>query len=302
MNEKIIFQSEGEKLKGNLFKNDNSNNEKPKPAIIVVGSWTTVKEQMAGLYAEKLAIEGFITLAFDFRGYGESEGRPRFYESPTKKIEDINNAIIYLKSRSDISSMGLLGICAGAGYVLESAIENENVDALVTVASWLHDNEAVKLFYGGEEGVNQKISQARAAKKKYEETGEIDYIPTISTTDESAAMFGEYDYYLNKDRGAIPEWSSDKFAVMSWEDWLGFDPMQNASRQTKPILMVHSDGCVLPDNTRKYFESIQSREKKIEWVETTLQSPFHQFSFYDQQDEVAFAVQKAKRWFLKFLS
>jgi hypothetical protein len=31
------------------------------PAIVVRGSWTTVKEQMAGLYVQRLAQHGFVT-------------------------------------------------------------------------------------------------------------------------------------------------------------------------------------------------------------------------------------------------
>ena len=67
------------------------------PAVIVSGSWTTVKEQMAGLYAEKLAQEGFVTLAFDFRNFGESGGVARFYENPLQKVDDIRNAVTYLQ-------------------------------------------------------------------------------------------------------------------------------------------------------------------------------------------------------------
>lgn len=96
--------------------------------------------------------------------------------------------------------------------------EDTRISKVVTAASWLHDAEAVKLFYGGEEGVQQKIQAAQQAKANYAASGEVNYIPTISTTDESAAMFGPYDYYLNPECSAIPGWSNDKFAVMSWED------------------------------------------------------------------------------------
>ena len=125
----------------------------------------------------------------------------------------------------------------------------------------MHDEEAVKLFYGGEEGVQSKIKAAQEAKEQYAATGEVAYIPTISETDESAAMFGPYDYYLNAERGAIKEWSNDKFAVASWEDWLTTNPMPYAKRLNKPVLMVHSDGAVLPDYTKKFFEEIASQEK-----------------------------------------
>ena len=297
--ETITFKSEGANLIGNLYYPKNFEEGKQYPAIIVSGSWTTVKEQMAGLYAKKLSENGFITLAFDFRNFGESEGEPRFYESPAMKKIDIQNAITYLQNLSEVNKdeIGAFGVCAGAMYTLMAASEDDRIKSVVTAASWLHDAEAVRLFYGGEEGVQTKITAAQKAKKDYAENGTISYIPTISTEDTSAAMYGPYDYYLNPERGAIKEWSNDKFAVMSWEDWLTTDPMPTAKNLTQPTLMIHSDGAVLPNYTKKYFEQIVSTDKKLHWMETELESPFHQFNYYDQDAEVNESVKEATIWF-----
>lgn len=297
--QKVSFQSEGLLLKGNLYLPPAYDSDKTYPAIIVSGSWTTVKEQMAGLYAKKLAKEGFITLAFDFRNFGESEGEPRFYESPNLKKTDIKNTVTFLASlpQVDAHKIGALGVCAGAMYTLMAASEDNRIRSVVTVASWLHDAEAVKLFYGGEEGVNTKIAAARQAKKAYAESGTVEYVPTISEEDESAAMYGPYDYYINPQRGAIKEWSADKFAVMSWEDWLTADPMPTAKNLTAPTLMIHSDGAVLPQYTKHYFGQIAAVDKQLYWMDTGLESPFHQFCYYDEEGEVEEAIEEAGRWF-----
>lgn len=297
--EKITFKSEGLTLIGNLYYPSNYEEGKKYPTIVVSGSWTTVKEQMASLYAQKLSEKGFITLAFDFRNFGESEGEPRFYENPSLKKDDIKNAVSFLSSLEgvDANRIGVFGVCAGAMYSLMAASEDKRIKSVATAASWLHDAEAVKIFYGGEEGVNSKIKAAQAAKQKYAETGEVEYIPTISETDESAAMYGSYDYYLNKERGAINEWSNDKFAVASWEDWLKANPMPAAKDIKQPILMIHSDGSVLPDYTKKFFNNITAKDKKLHWMETELESPYHQFSYYDQEAEVAEAIEQTSDWF-----
>ncbi|MCT4624712.1 MAG: alpha/beta fold hydrolase, partial [Schleiferiaceae bacterium] len=296
---KVKFSSEGAQLVGNLYYPKNYDANKTYPAIVVSGSWTTVKEQMAGLYAEKLANEGFITLAFDFRNFGESEGEPRFYESPALKEVDVQNAVSYLEDLPEVNSdkIGAFGVCAGAMYTLMAASHDNRIKSVVTAASWLHDAEAVKLFYGGEEGVNTKITVAQSAKKEYAENGVVAYIPTISTEDASAAMYGPYDYYLNPERGAVPEWSADKFAVMSWEDWLTTDPMPTAPHLKVPTLMIHSDGAVLPQYTKNYFEQIAADDKKLHWMETELESPMHQFNYYDQDAEVNEAIAEASKWF-----
>ncbi len=298
---KVNFKSEGLNLVGNLYYAENYKNGKEYPAVLVSGSWTTVKEQMADLYAEKLAEEGFVTLAFDYRNFGESQGEPRFFESPSLKKTDLKNAVTYLASLPQVDStkIAAFGVCAGAMYTLMASAEDDRIKSVATAASWLHDGEAVKLFYGGEEGVKSKINAAKAAKRVYAETGEMSYIPTISETDESAAMYGPYDYYLNPKRGAVKQWSNDKFAVASWEDWLTADPMPYAKKLNKPILMIHSDGAVLPDYTKKFFDEIPIADKKLYWMETELESPYHQFNYYDQDAEVNEAVRQASSWFLE---
>jgi len=297
--EQVTFESEGLKLVGNLYYPAGYEKGEAYPAIIVSGSWTTVKEQMAGLYAERLAQKGFITLAFDFRNYGESEGEPRFWENPLMKVEDIKNALSYLQTLPEVDNdkIGAFAVCAGSMYTLMAAAEDNRIKAVVTAASWLQDAEAVKLFYGGAEGVNEKIAAARKAKETFANDGVVEYIETISTTNPAAAMYGPYDYYLNPERGAVKEWSNDKFAVMSWEDWLTLDPMPYATKLQASTLMIHSDGCVLPQYTKNFFEKIATSDKRLEWVETDLDSPMQQFNFYDQEAEVGIAVDLASTWY-----
>lgn len=81
---KVEFLSEGHKIVGNLFRPDNFKGD-VLSAIVMDGPMTGVKEQVAGLWAERLAKAGFITLAFDHRNFGESEGTPRQHEDPAKK-------------------------------------------------------------------------------------------------------------------------------------------------------------------------------------------------------------------------
>jgi len=300
---RVTFDSEGKQLVGNLYLPADYADGNQYHGIVVSGSWTTVKEQMAGLYAQKLADAGFVALAFDYRNFGESEGDIPYYESPNEKITDIRNAVTYLNTLPMVASeqIGAFGVCAGGGYTLVAAAQDDRIKAVAVTAAWLHDSEAVKMFYGGEEGVSAKIAQAQASKKKYDETGEIDYIPAISETDETAAMFGAYDYYLNPERGAIPQWSSDKFAVMTWKDWLTFDPTTSAPDVKAPTLMIHSDGAVLPTYAKQYFEKLGTNDKSLHWVKTDLDSPFHQFSFYDQDDEVNLSADLAQKWFAEKL-
>ena len=73
----VEFRSEGLKVIGDLFRPSHHTAEQTLPAIVMAGPMTGVKEQVAGLYAKSLAKAGFVTLVFDHRHFGESEGMPR---------------------------------------------------------------------------------------------------------------------------------------------------------------------------------------------------------------------------------
>ena len=63
-------------------------------ALVFSGPLTSVKEQATGNYAVAMAARGFVTLTFDHRHFGESDGFPRQYEHPGRKVEGCRS--IYL--------------------------------------------------------------------------------------------------------------------------------------------------------------------------------------------------------------
>jgi dienelactone hydrolase len=210
----VTFDSEGCVLSGNLFLPPEYTQGTRLPGIAVTGSWTTVKEQMAGLYARRLAQKGFVTLAFDFRHWGG--GEPRQWESPERKIRDITNAAAFLQTRSEVASdgVGALAICASAGYLAHAVARGAPVRSIALVASWLHDAATVSPIYGGESGITRRLEAARAAREQFEHAGTTPYAPAYDPEDPAAAMFFPLDYYAQRDRGAVPEWTN-RFAVMS---------------------------------------------------------------------------------------
>ncbi|WP_372404692.1 alpha/beta hydrolase [Streptomyces luteireticuli] len=291
--ERVTFHSAGQVLVGALHRPAGRG---PWPAVVVSGSWTTVKEQMAAVYARRLAEAGLLALAFDFTGFGESGGHPRQLESPARKIHDIHSAVTFLARHDRVAPgrVGALGICAGAGYTAVNAADDPRVRALALVAPWLHDAGLVREIYGGEEGVRRRAEAGRDARERYERGEAMRYVPAVSVTDPEAAMHGPFDYYLDEKRGAVPAWEN-RFAVMSWPEWLAFDPHPSAPRIAAPTVMVHSRDGALPQGAERFHAALGG-SKRLVWTEGT------QFDFYDRDATVAEAAGIAARHFTEALA
>jgi uncharacterized protein len=107
------------------------------PTIVIVHPGGGVKEQTAGLYASKLAQHGFVSIAFDASYQGASSGFPRQLENPFIRTEDISAVIDYLTTVKyvDRELIGVMGICAGAGYAANATINDRRIKALATVSA-----------------------------------------------------------------------------------------------------------------------------------------------------------------------
>lgn len=116
---KVTFKSQGIQLAGLLFTPENFDANKTYPAIMFSGPVGQVKEQMATNYGEARAKLGYVYLAFDHIGFGESEGSLRQDENPFKKMEGIRDGVSYLGTLPFVNRDELFGIagCASASYM-----------------------------------------------------------------------------------------------------------------------------------------------------------------------------------------
>jgi uncharacterized protein len=291
--EKVTFQSKGLTLVGNLYKPANFDETKKYPALIVDGSWTTVKEQMQGLYADKLAEKGFVTLTFDHKHFGESEGQPREYENPKEKVQDIKDAVTFLQSFPFVISEKIsgFGICASGAYMIQAASEDSRITSVATVAAWLMTPETAKLFYGGDDGINQRVGKSKEALSVFAASGKAEYVPAYDPNNMEAAMFFPVDYYAKVERGAVPSWRNN-FAVMSWEQWLTYDGVASSTRLTTPVIMIASEKQFLPEGTKEAFNNLSNENKNIKWL-----NHYEHTDFYDNQE----AIQTSTAFIAEFL-
>lgn len=130
---KVSFKNRyGVPLVGDLY--IPKSNKTRLPAVAVSGPFGAVKEQASGRYAQRLAENGFITLAFDPSFTGESGGEIRAVASPDINTEDFSAAVDYLSTRKDVdpNKIGILGICGFGGFALNAAANDPRIKATVT--------------------------------------------------------------------------------------------------------------------------------------------------------------------------
>ncbi|WP_200584432.1 alpha/beta hydrolase [Pedobacter segetis] len=279
---KINFKSNNQNVVGLLCNNET---KEKKPAVVVLGPICSVKEQSPVQYATRLAEKGFVALCFDARGYGESEGQPRQFESLKNKEQDVKAAIDYLISRKDVDTnkISLIGICNGTNEMMQVSIEDDRVKATALISGNYLIKENMVHLLGNETIWKKHLDNANLAKERFEKTGKVDYIKIVDSIGSSQLLppLPIYDWYHPWENkapyfGYRGGWQN-KVTAMSEAETLTFDALAVAKKITKPTLVIHgemSDGGY--EFAKQVFNSIPAENKKSVWINKTVH-----FQFYD---------------------
>ena len=194
----------GTSIIGNLFKPAGFAADRRYAAVVVTHPFGGVKEQTAGLYAQRLAEEGFIALAYDASYQGESGGEPRLMEIPAQRLDDISCAIDYLIQHPQIDRerIGSLGICAGGGYALCHAQTELRVKAVAAVSTF-NLGEARREGMGtiSYDARMKRLRDAAEARSREARGEPVQLVPVVpdtaaSFTESTPQLYREgYDYY-----------------------------------------------------------------------------------------------------------
>ena len=133
------------------------------PAIAMSGPYGAVKEQVSGRYAQTLAEQGFLTIAFDPSFTGESGGRPRSVSSPDINTEDFCAAVDYLSTREDVDPerIGILGVCGFGGFAINAAAMDTRVKATVAVTMYDMTRVAAKGYFDANDNADARYEMKK---------------------------------------------------------------------------------------------------------------------------------------------
>ncbi|WP_122421256.1 alpha/beta hydrolase [Pseudomonas viridiflava] len=304
--ERVTFpnRNNGSHIAANLFKPPKFDANKKYPAIVITHPIGGVKEQTAGLYALKLAQQGFITLAYDASYQGDSGGEPRLMELPTARVDDISSSIDFLSTLSavDADRIGSLGICGGGGYVLNAAQTEHRIKAVATVsAADIGDLRRNGLANSRSYEERTKLLKDASAQRSREAHGEpvrlTATVPESSKdfTSSTPIMYREgYEYYRTA-RGQHPNAPGRSVfsALPAQMAFFAFDQVETIS--PRPILMIaggKADSLYFSENAYK---------KANEPKELFLVPEATHIDMYDKPQYVTPAVTKLNAFFNKYL-
>lgn len=266
----VTYKLNGLDIAANVYTPADYDPSKKYPAIAVAHPNGGVKEQVAGLYAQHLAENGFIAITADAAYQGASGGLPRNVDKPQNRVEDIRGMADYISRYEgvDPDRLGVLGICGGGGYTLKAAQSDKRFKAVATLSMFNSGEVRRNGFQNSQlNTIQERLEQATKARAQEAAGGEIIYAGVASITDEEIAktatdLYREgYVYYYRTH--AHPN-STFLYTMSSLLDLMTWDATTNMDMINQPLLMMAGSKADTKYMTDEAFaKAINAKNKEL---------------------------------------
>ncbi len=240
----VKYKLNGLDIVANVYTPANYDPKKKYAAVVVAHPNGGVKEQTAGLHAQRLAELGYITIAMDAAYQGGSGGEPRSTDKPQFRIEDIHGAADFITRYPgvDAARLGLLGICGGGGYALAAAKSDKRFKSIATLSMFNSGRVRRNGFADSQlNTIQQRLKEASDARAQEKAGGKILYSGDADMTDAQIAalpfeMYRQgYEYYW---RTHAHPGSTFKYTTSSLMDLMRWDATDEIELIEQPLLMI----------------------------------------------------------------
>lgn len=295
MQECNVYQP-GLRCRGWLYVPDDLAAGQGAATIVLANGFTGVKEIALPDYAERFAAAGFVTLVFDYRYFGESEGEPRSQLFALAQVDDVRNAITWVSEQPEVdpARIGLWGTSYGAGIVVYAATFDKRVKAVVAqVPSLVNPDSRRAMDPERWDAVGDFLLKDRI--ERYQ-TGAVNYMKVVAPEGEPCVLPGQevYDLFMAIAEDA-PNWRN-QLTVESLEKMREFDPVSLIH------LMAPSALLVMPaeKDSLLSLDAIKAAYEKASEPKTLNVLPIGHFEIYEEP-WLSTAVDAALDWYKRYL-
>jgi fermentation-respiration switch protein FrsA (DUF1100 family) len=241
MRRDVTFTSQGLQCAGWLYVPDDLGSGERRPAIVMAHGFSAVKEMYLANFAEKFVAAGFVTLVFDYRYFGDSEGEPRGHLIPSEQLEDYHNAITWvsLQPEVDAARIGVWGSSYSGGHVLHLAAFDKRIKAAVAqvplISGWENAQRLMRADVFAQ--FLQVLAQDRVQRYT---TGSGNSIPVVAPEGQPAALPtpDSYEWFTHAGETVAPNWRN-QVSLESMEKFVEYNPGANIHLiSPTPLLLV----------------------------------------------------------------
>lgn len=293
---KVNFKSNNLNVVANMYFPENFDENNQYPAIVVNHPAGGVKEQTAGLYAERLATLGYVTMAYDASYQGESEGQPHNLENPSSRVEDVRAAVDYFNTLDfiDDSRIGALG-----GYTIKAAQTEKRIKAVVGISAadigqnfrkgWTGNQDEKDIHPLLEQVAEQRKAEANGAPQKL-----VGFVPEEPTEDMDQETKDGWEYYRTP--RAQHERSINQFPFISFDRIIEFTAFDLVDKLlTQPVLFIAGS------EAGTLWQSENAYERALEPKDIHIVEGANHFDMYDKEPFVTEAVEKMNSFYGQYL-